>query len=963
MISIKEALMVEFKNINEYQRYIVEKYADRVAYRFLHGNIIREITYKNFVGKTEGIAKELKDLGAKRSKIAIIGKTSYEWFAIYLGILASDNIVVSMDAKLMQNQKEDILKEADVDYVFYDGLTDVELEGLRNQCKTVKQLYDMKTFVRNVEPQPLPKDDRAALDETAQYMFTSGTTGESKAVIITNRNVLSVINFQNMNPFEEKGIFLSVLSIHHCYELSCHLSALENGYTICINDKIESIVENIKRFQPDLICLVPAILEEILRKLKDWIKTEGISSLEGTMPEEVKKHFESIYGSNVKRIVCGGAPLRSELSREASYFGILPAHGYGMTEMCGHTTMNMNTLEKPDSVGIPFRKDVHIKIAVDGEILVKGPNLMKGYLNQDSSSLYTDDGYFKTGDLGRMDEDGYLYITGRKKNVIILSNGENIYPEELEIYVSALPGVRQAVVFQWENQIAAMFYTGEFADTSKIEQAVQELNRKLAAYKRITKIFYRHTPFSVTPSGKIRRNEFLKEISQKGESLLTTPVTKAEHFLSDVVKEVLGLSFELSVNDNIFSLGGNSLSALAIATKTNLNAQVIYEHPVIRDLAKVLENESNQTFQDETYVNQFIQYNQNIENKEPVEGILLTGATGFLGAHILYELIHRKNATVYCISRIRGRLGHIYYQYFKEELPEIVHEIIGDIAKENIGLSKKLYKELTKCVNTVIHAAANVRHVGDRQQFMETNFNGTERMIQFCKKSNAILHFVSSYVSSGIAIVPIHSDVELFDEQTLYIGQDYAQNVYVQTKYLAEKKILEEREQGLRANIYRVGCLTSRRRDGVFQLNAEESGLRNRLIGVLKAGVYTEDIQAFPVDFTAVDECAEAFITLIYSGRCNNIYHMFNPNAITIKDLGWIGGKNLRKVSNIKFAQIMKEHVEDKQISEYAFYSAMSTKSKAVFIQCAETYRELTKLSFRWGINTIDYIREFLLLA
>ena len=952
--------MIEFSNIKEYERYIMHEYGDKIAYRFTIGEIVREVTYKRLVGKAEGIARKLREQGVKRRTIALIGKTSCEWFTTYLGILASNNIVVSMDMKLMQSQKEDILNEIEAKYVFYDGLTEEQLNGIRSHCKTVEELYDMKTFVNCINELPIAADELAPSDELAQYMYTSGTTGESKSVMLSYNNILCVCNYQTAQPFSNGDVFLSVLSIHHCYELSCHLSALQRGCTICINDGLENILDNIKRYHPNIICLVPAIFEEILRSMKEWMKYEELSMDEGEMNKEATERFCKTFGDHIIKVLCGGAPMRSELPKEASYFRMEAIQGYGMTEMCGHVVVNMNTLAKPESVGIPFRYDVEVKIADDDEILVKGPNLMLGYYKQDSESLFTKDGFYKTGDLGKIDDDGYLFITGRKNNVILLNNGENVYPEELELYVSAIRGVNQAVIFQWCNQIAVMIYPNENFNIAEIDEEIKQFNRKLAAYKRITKIFYRDTPFPMTPSGKIRRNVFLKEFSEQKPVQYEPLETRTEMLLGDIFKEVLNVKRNIGKEDNFFALGGNSLSALAVATKAGIAAQMVYEYPVLKELAKAIEQKVDQASYDENYVNELIQIDQNITADKPVGTILLTGATGFLGSHILYELIHSRQATVYCLVRTEGRLADVYWKYFKEELPDTVYEVLGDITEENLGIRLEEYTMLIDSIHTVIHAAANVRHVGDRDMFVKTNYLGTERVIELCKKANAPLHYISSYASSGIAIVPIHSDVEVFDEKHLYIGQNYKENVYVYTKYISERKILEERANGLRANIYRVGCLTSRRRDGVFQLNKEENGLRNRLRGVLKAGVYTDLIQSFLIDFTAVDECADAFVRLVYSGKLNNIYHVFNPNAITVKDLGIIGETALKKVSNITFTKIMKEHADDKEISEYAFYSLMSMKSKPVSMQCALTYLALSELSFRWGVNTIDYIRNFM---
>lgn len=954
--------MDALENIKDYERYISTNYSNRIAYQYMQNGKLHKVTYREFIEKAEGIARFLRNIKLKREPIAIIGGTSCNWFNLYIGILASNNIVVSMDPKLMQNQKENILNEIGAKLVLFDQLEDWQISGIKKHCHTVEGLYHMESFITQVSgyADEITDDELADIDEIAQYLYTSGTTGESKCVMLSCRNILSVMDLQTVRPFEGGQNFLSLLSIHHCYELSCHLSALYNGYTICINNGIENLVNDIKCYQPDIMCVVPAILDELIKKFHEWMKKKKIPFHPDGMTDDERKLFELEFGSNLNKVMCGGAPMRRELANEADYFHIQPIQGYGMTEMCGHTTLNMETVKKPTSVGIPVRYDMEIKLAEDGEILVKGPNLMIGYYKNDNDELFTKDGFFKTGDLGWMDDDGYLYITGRKKNVIILDNAENIYPEELEYYVNVIDGVKQSVIFEWKHQIAVMIYPEAGADREKIKTNIADLNRKLAVYKKITSVFYRETPFPLTPSGKIRRNAFLEQMSVEKVSFVPLS-TENEKKIGRIVKRILDTPKIIGAQDNIFALGGNSMTALALATELGIEAQVIYENPEIGNLAKVIDSEQLEMQEDESYLNQLIGERSNLDNPENINGVLLTGATGYLGVHMLYSLIHEKKETVYCLVRKHGKLEEVYKHYFGEELPEQVEEICGDIGKEHMGLVDNVYWQVAKSVNTVIHAAANVRHVGDREAFMRINYRGCEETIQFCKDANAVLQFISTYVTSGIAVVPIHSDVRKFDEQTLFVGQDYTKNVYVHTKYLAEKRIIEERKNGLRANIFRVGCLTSRRLDGKFQINAQENGLRNRLRGLLKLGIYTENFASFLTDFTAVDDCTDAILRLVYSGKHNNIYHIFNPNAVTIQEISEASRMALKKVSKEEFEREISEKITDKEISEYSFYYMLSTKSKPIPIDSLQTQKRLKKLGFEWRENKLEYIRNFIL--
>ena len=953
--------MFDIGNIKEYEKYITQNYSERIAYRYKQDNVLYEVTYKKFVEKTEGIARFLRDIGLQREPIAIIGKTSCNWFNTYMGILASNNIVVSMDPKIMQNQKENIINEIGAKVVFFDQLEEWQLHGIKKHCHTVEGLYHMESLISEVNEVEISDDEMVDANEIAQYLYTSGTTGESKCVMITYHNILSVMDLQTVRPFDGGQNFLSTLSIHHCYELSCHLSALYNGYTICISDGIENLLDNMRYFQPDLLCVVPAVLDQIIKKFQSWMKDNSIPIRPDGMTVLERELFEKEFGSNLKKVLCGGAQMRPELAKATDYFGIQPIHGYGMTEMCGHTTFNMETVEKPASVGIPVRRDIELKLAADGEILVKGPNLMMGYYKNDNAELFTDDGFFKTGDLGWMDADGYLYITGRKKNVIILDNAENIYPEELEFYVNAIDGVKQAVIFEWKHQIAVMVYPDIGADREKIKRSIGELNKELAAYKRITSLFYREKPFPLTSSGKIKRNDFLDEMAVGQKVYFVPLVTENEKRVGSLVRKLLQITKNVGAQDNFFALGGNSMTALALATELGIMAQTIYENPQIGNLAKVIDSVQLEKQIDESSVNLLIEEQKDMFCQEHMDGVLLTGATGYLGVHILHRLIQEKKQKIYCLVRNPEKLEKVYQYYFGEELPAEVYVIFGDVGKDRLGLIDNVYWQVARNVNTMIHAAANVRHIGDREVFMRINYKGTEEAVQFCKEANATLQFISTYATSGIAVVPIRGKEEIFDEHLLYIGQDYTKNVYVHTKYLSEKKILEERKNGLCANIFRVGSLTSRRSDGRFQINADENGLRNRLLGLLKSGIYTDGLSEYPVNFTPVDECAEALLCLMNSGKANNIYHVLNPTSITMNDIADVAKMVLKRVPKESFEKMMSERMQDKQISEYFFYYKLAEKSKVIPIESNITQKRLRELGFEWEVNSKDYIRRFLL--
>lgn len=931
-----------------------------IAYRYFREGSNHEVTYHFLVEKVEKIASWMNQNWGERNVIAIFGETTYEWMATYLGIMTSNNIAVILDNKLIQEQKERILNELEVDYVFHDSLDIGQKYSIRLHCSKVKDIFHIIDFVEEDREDFEKIQIKVNEDDVAQYIFTSGSTGKSKVAAFSYKNVASIVQIRQASFVEEHDVVLSALPIHHCFELGTQLSELYYGATICINQSRDKVIEDLKYYEPMLMNLVPLQIDEILRSFRLWCKEQEINPEDQKMNEKQKERFHEKFGRRLCRIHSGGAPLNGKLVLEMSYYGIQIINGYGMTEMCGHICNNIHTLEKPSAVGIPFRNDVVIKIAPDQEILIKGPNLMLGYRNMDRSEAFTEDGFLKTGDLGCIDEDGDLHIIGRKKNIILLSNGENVYPEELEALLKGIEGVLQVSVFEWENQITALIYPDSTLNHEKIKEGVTGLNKKLAAYKRITKVYFREKPFPKTGSSKIDKNQLIEEFKKANLTKYVPLNSEEEKLIAKTISQVLVCDELIGALDNFFALGGNSLTALAVAAKLEINPQMLYEHPNVRDLAKAVEQKKSDILQDESYVNDLITHTKYSVNEKEIKNILLTGATGYLGAHILQELVRKDNVRVYCLVRSKSKIEKVYQYYFGEVLPNRVVLVTGDIGKERMGITSELYDNMVNKIDTVIHAAANVHHVGDSEAFMNTNYYGTKRIIEFCKQADAVLHFASSYVSSGFAVVPIHSDVSVFTEQMLYIGQDYKQNIYAHTKYLSEVEILKEREKGLKANIYRMGCLTSRRKDGVFQINREENGLLKRLRGALKLRVFQENMKWTPVDFTAVDECADAFVRLIFSGKVNHIYHMFNPNTVTMKEIGELYGVNIQSVSEKEFHEKVRKQLDDEEIATLSFYTEMIACSKPLRIDNKETVEELKKLGFEWGISTKEYIQGFI---
>lgn len=971
------------RDLQEYVNEIAAAYSYRDAYRYIVGDKIVRKTYKTFARDIFAVASWLVGRGWQNKHIAIIGSSSYEWVVSFLGITCSGNVVVPIDKMLPAEEMLGLLVMGDVDVVFLSkefASLAPEIEAADNAVMDIID-YPSARFdeVLATEQAELPCIDPDAM---AEILFTSGTTGVSKGVMLSQRSIVANICDIYRMDFGRGlryPIVMSVLPIHHTFELTVdNLGVLYCGATVCINDKLENIVANLVRFKPAVILVVPTIAEVFYKKVKEgissgstkrkiafakklnaWLRYRGIDARRVLYKSLLKK-----FGGNLSRVIVGGAALRSEIAETFEEFGVSMFQGYGMTECAPLISANYPGINRFGSVGKPVAY-MDVKIA-ENEIVVKGDGVMLGYYKNEQATreAMTEDGWLRTGDLGHFDKDGYLYITGRSKNLIILDNGKNIYPEELEGHLAVLPGVKEIMVYQSKGKICAAIQPLDINDKELIKgikQGIKEYNNQAPAYKRIVSYDFIARDFPKTTSLKIKRREavqMVKELVCKKTVEHVPPTTPEQVKIVSAFEQILGCK-DIGIRDDFFDLGGDSLAALEVSALIGVQAQEIYEHPTPEQLEAVLmaikDVESEQ--QRGADVNELIRHNSNLLHSSDVKYVLLTGATGFLGAHILRELLKRKMHVV-CLVRSEEKLKDTLKYYFPKEHEYFTYKVkIGDISQPLMGLSEEQYERLAGKVDMVIHTAANVSHAGHYEDFERTNVLGTQNVIDFCFKAGAVLQHTSTASVHGAGTVAQHNPDAKFDEFSLDIGQEYAQNVYIHSKYKAEERVLLAREQGLEANIFRIGNLTWRMSDGVFQRNYKDNGFVSRYRGLMKVGMYSKEIAQYPIDFTPVDECADAYVRLALHNRVNNIYNLYNPHLFTIDTLGKKFFRSVKRVSREIFEKSLKELISDKEVAVLSFYNAIASSSNNVPMSNEFTVNELKKLDFKWSKIGLRYMR------
>lgn len=490
--------------------------ADAVRYKIKNSDAegkktaaVEHKTYTDLKNDSERFSAALEALGEKKSHVAIIGPTSYEWLTGYLGIVNSGCVAVPLDAQLPIEDLCELLNRADVSTLVFDESKAELAKAARSSCPQVKHFIAMdgestvpeaKSFWKLAGEQAPGFDFSPAPEDLATIMFTSGTTGKSKGVMLTHRNLAENATCLDMK-IEQGTVIMSVLPIHHAYCLSMDiLKGISVGSVICINDSLLRVAKNIKLFEPNMILMVPLMIETLAKKLEEaaWIPAPLVKA--------------KVFGKQFHTICSGGAYLNPAYIDMFKKYGITILQGYGMTECAPVISSNLHWHNKEGSVG-KLMPNCEAK-TVDEELWVKGSSVMQGYYKMpEETADALEDGWLKTGDLGYVDEDGFVYLTGRKKNLIITKNGENVSPEEIENKLGENRLVQEVLVRDNEGVIEAeIFPDYEYASKKKIKDIQAQLqllidayNKEAPLYKRIFKLKVREVEFEKNTTKKIKR--------------------------------------------------------------------------------------------------------------------------------------------------------------------------------------------------------------------------------------------------------------------------------------------------------------------------------------------------------------------------------------------------------------------------------------------------------------------------
>ncbi len=538
-------------------------YADRTAYLVKRpGNEdYQAIKYSKVKEDVDALGTALINLGLKGKRIAVVGENRYEWAISYLAVITGVGIVVPLDRQLPEKELSNCIKRSEVSAVIYSSKLEDSINKLFTDFENVEKficfddINDNGNFmslanVIKYGKKLIEEGNREFIDakineeEMSEMLFTSGTTSEPKIVMLSHKNICFNIHEQcKMLEIVPEDVFLSVLPIHHTYECTCgFLTPLYRGASVAYCEGLRHIQKNMQQAKVTVFLGVPLIFETLYRKIWGGIGKQGKTNLVKKMIKVTnaldkigihlkKKIFKEIHeqlGGHIKVLIVGAAAMTPEVSKGFRDLGILTVQGYGLSECAPIVALNRDVDYKDDAAGLPLPNE---EVKIDnpneegvGEIIVKGDHVMLGYYKNDEENRKAlKDGWFYTGDLGFIDEDGFIHITGRKKNVIITKNGKNIYPEEIETMLLRNDYIKECMVYGKKDKddvkLAAEivldndYIEEKFKDNPKTKEElkqivweeVKKINQELVSYKHVKEINIRDTEFKKTTTMKIKR--------------------------------------------------------------------------------------------------------------------------------------------------------------------------------------------------------------------------------------------------------------------------------------------------------------------------------------------------------------------------------------------------------------------------------------------------------------------------
>jgi amino acid adenylation domain-containing protein/thioester reductase-like protein len=936
------------------------------------------ITYKELNEMANGLAKELLKSGIEtKNVIGILLQRSESVIISMLAALKVGCAYMLIDPNLPNDRIEYMLEDSKAATLITQD-TEKYVKS-KNKIFIDRQINKLESNI-NISD---------SIENPFSIIYTSGSTGKPKGVMLKNQGVINMLlSYKKILNTDICNNFLSMSTVSFDMFMVETMVPLLSGKTIILTTEEEQKIpvytsKLMLKHNVDFILTTPSRMELFLvNQLNECIEKVKIIQLGGEVfTTELKERLQKVTKANIY-------------------------NGYGPTEITA--CCSSKKIEENISIGRPFcntkiyvlNEDNNIcPINVPGEICVAGDGVSLGYINKEelTQKVFIENpfgkGYmYKTGDIGQINKDNELIYVDRKDSQIKI-RGLRVELSEIEKQILNTIKVKNcAVIYKKDKGYISAFICAN--EKINISDARKKLTRKLPLYM-VPKYIVQIDEMPLTPNGKINKKILEKYKNEDIEIIeYVEPRTEQEKLFCKIWEKLLNK--KIGIENDIFEFGADSL--LAIKFKTELlahNIEVSYsdlfKYKTIKSFcgnSRIKKTENDEKY-DYTNINKILEKN-NINNLKNIEknknnNVLLFGATGFVGMHIIDSFVKNDNGKIYCVVRDKNnksaqeRFVEILHFYFGEELDKYIGNRIlilkGNILKENFELSNKNFNNLIDNVNIVINSAALVKHYGDEEKFIEINVNSTKNIIDFCNEYKKRLIQISSLSVSGNSSLDGNAENRKQEEEMTYTEMDLYKgqqlnNVYIKSKFIAERLILENISKGLDAQILRLGNITSRYKDGLFQINPDENAFANKIKSFIKLGIIPEYLLNSYMEFTPVDICANAIIKVIQNNVPEiSVLHIYDNEHVYLNkfvEYLKLNNINMKIVNQNDFKEeverILKQESENKLLE--GIINDFDKDKKVLYTSNVDIVSEFTraylyKIGFIWPKIENEYMSKY----
>lgn len=874
-----------------------------------------------------------------------------------------------------------------IEYIVHNSsskciLTDLDSSNKLGILRSLSLEINYTDFLNVINVEETTEISLPTTKDLAYIIYTSGSTGNPKGVKVAHESLCNYISWaKNVYVKDEVTNFPLYSSISFDLTVTSIYTPLISGNAIYIYNNPN----------PQML------LQDIL--------TDNKVQIIKLTPAHLSLLLECIPNCNVTKLIVGGDILSTEICKEITSLFSSNIHiynEYGPTEATvGCMIYEYQNTDRDNYASVPIgipaantklyvlNNDLNlVPFGHIGQLYIGGRCLSKGYVklrntNADrfiSSPFNNNEKIYKTGDLVKLHKNGIMEYIGRSDFQIKI-NGYRIEIGEIQSKILNYKGIKDCFINVMEKnsvKLLCVYYVCK--EPINLKYLKEYLGRSLPTYM-IPKHFILLDEIPLTHNGKVDKKR-LPMPTESGHDVFTGPATKTEQEIHSIFCKLLNIN-QMSVTANIFDYYVDSLTVIKAQTILyskgyDISSQTFYEHPSIRSLSEYLDNFSTASPAKKLSSSSLVNKISSIAKPSPLptkeyKNILLLGVTGFLGIHILYELLISTSSTIYCIIREKDNLNAIqrfhnkFEFYFGKEIfrryEDRIIPITGNLLKDNLGLYDEVYSHLGKIIDCVISSAAIVKHYGNYDDFDATNVMGTDKIIDFCLKFNIPMNYISTMSVSGYGLIKTPSTT--FTENDCYIGQNYEDNVYVKSKFVAEQHILEAcANKGLHCSIYRIGNITNRYTDGFFQQNYGDNAFLNRIISIIKLGCIPDCLENLNIELTPVDYCAKFIVELLNDTPNNiNVYHIYNDKTVKLDYFINLLEKYNIHISKISLAEFKNKILESND-NYFGITNYISTITDSTFnnlkLSNVDTNKALIKHNLEWPNITDDYIGKII---